>query len=136
MTIPTGPFPAPIAYSDLRVGMNVAATGVWPGQDGNPTTVTNAGIVTSTDATQTTLTHGLKIDPAAPSLSIQLLEAFDGNPAEPAIGTAILAADGTVYQRVGTDPTSTTWAPIGSTATVPWSDITAAGEPLTLAAGS
>lgn len=133
MAIPTGPFPAPIDYADLRVGMHVRASFVY--LDTGETLVAEVWISKVEAGQAYASTAGLMVadpltwDDPTRDETLELLETFTGNPNEPNVGTAVLGADGSVYRRAQNtiDPTASTWYATGSTTAVTWSTITASG---------
>lgn len=127
MAIPTGPFPALIAYADIRAGMRIlgdmsfadlgetAHFDLWVDHfDNSGQVISRAGFVIADPATW---------NDTGRTLVLQLAEAFTGDPGEPTTGSVVKAGDGRIWQR--TDPD--TWQQIGSAASSTWADIFAAG---------
>lgn len=144
MSIPTGPFPAPIDYGDILPGMHIRGTGTYA--DGVGSMVAE-GWVASIDASGITATSGLVLPHdltvtdgplGFSSETFELMEAFTGDATEPTANTIVLGADGTVYQRQPdpTNPTASVWVAPNSTTPVTWSAITAAGAPQIILDGS
>jgi len=145
MTIPTGPFPAPIDIADILPGMHVRFTTTT--EDGVSTLVgtcsvasIDASAITSTGGSQTGAAGVLPFSFLASqgTTTWELLEAFSGDITEPGVGSVVRSADGVVYQRspVPANPTSSVWHPMGSTTVVNWATITAPGAPTLLLDGS
>lgn len=61
------------------------------------------------------------------------MEAFTGDPTEPAVGVVVKSADGTVLQRQdGSDPAVSVWYAPNSTTPQTWAQITSQGIPMQL----
>lgn len=146
MAIPAGPFPTPIDPTDVRPGMHLRFTGSYADgrgyyqADGSVLYVNPSTIAASIGADGSVILT-LPLEAGAfgfASETFELMEEYTGDPNEPPANSAVLGADGTVYQRAAdpADPTNSVWYPVNSTTATDWAMITAAGTPTILLDGS
>lgn len=133
MAIPTGPFPAPLEFADLRAGMHVRVVLTYHSSGESLTADLWVSRVDATGAYATTpdvqIADPITWNDPTRDEALYLLDAFTGNPDEPATGSVVKAATGTIYQRVTdpADPTGSEWYAPNATTPMTWTDITDTG---------